>query len=139
MLDAYALPSSVYLSQGKYDNTLPLAMNRFLLVPMGWKSTSLWQLPSKIHNMVNQSLRWVSSLCTWILTAYLGIGYRLWGSFEESAATLKKRFDITKKVIKSNMRIYLCPATAYSMMGRMDWARAGIAKALEFNPKITIQ
>ena len=63
------------------------------------------------------------------------------GKYEESAKALEEmiRRDKESGANAPWDRTYLYLATTYSMMGRLEEARDLVAKALEFNPKMTAE
>ncbi len=143
--DAYALLSGVYLSQGKYDEAVTAGNKAVSLDPNGSENHAIVAITMQnvgdgeaVVALINQAMRLNPNFPPWYWYR-LGIGYRLLGRYEESAAALKKRVDIAEKANKPIFGIYLSLATTYSMMGRVEEAKAAVAKALEVNPKITIE
>jgi len=143
--DAYALLSGVYLAEGKYDEAVTAGNKAVSLDPNSSENHAIVAITMQnvgdgeaVVALIKQAMRLDPNFPPWYWYR-LGIGYRLLGRYEESAAALKKRVDIAEKANKPNMGIYLSLATTYSMMGRVEEAKAAVAKALEVNPKITIE
>lgn len=143
--DAYALLSGVYLSQGKYDEAVTAGNKAVSLDPNSSENHAIVAITMQnvgdgeaVVALINQAMRLNPNFPPWYWYR-LGIGYRLLGRYEESAAALKKRVDIAEKANNPIFGIYLSLATTYSMMGRVEEAKAAVAKALEVNPKITIE
>ena len=143
--DAYALLSGVYLSQGKYDEAVAAGNKSISLDPNGSENHAIVAITMQnvgdgeaVVALINHAMRLNPNFPPWYWYR-LGIGYRLLGRYEESAAALQKRVDIAKKANNPIFGIYLSLATTYSMMGRVEEAKAAVAKALEVNPKITIE
>jgi len=89
--------------------------------------------------LVKQAMRLDPYYPSWYL-ARLGMCYQMVGMYEKSAASFEemiKRFREREGTGPWD-RAYLHLASTYSMMGRLEEARDFVSKALEFNPKMTV-
>lgn len=89
-----------------------------------------------VITLLKQAMRLHPYYHRWYLRR-LGICYRMIGRYEEPATALEGYLNRGKD--RNNSRDYLYLATTYSMMGRGGETRANVAKALELNPKMSIE
>jgi adenylate cyclase len=143
--EAYTLLSCVYMSQRKFDEAVDAGRKAISLDPNN--AGDLATVAIVMQNvgefeeaiaLLKRAMRLHPFYPSWYL-GRLGICYRMIGRYKESVA-------VYKEVIKRDMeeggpmdRNYLYLATTYSMMGRIDDARDLVRKALEYNPKMTIE
>lgn len=144
--DAYALLSSLFLSQKKYDEAEAFGKKTIDLDPNSSENHAIvaitMQNIGKFEEaiaLVKQAMRLDPYYPTWYL-ARLGMCYRMLGMYEESVAAFEERIKRSRE--RGNAapwdRVYLHLAATYSMMGRMEEARELVSKATEFNPKMTV-
>jgi adenylate cyclase len=143
--DAHALLSAVYLAQRKYDEAVTAGKRAIALGPNDSENHAIVAVTMQnigdgeaVVTLIKQAMRLDPHYPSWYLYR-LGVGYRLLGQYEESAAALEKLLAQSKARGIGNDRPYLYLATTYSMMGREEEARALVAKALEINPKGTCE
>ena len=104
--DAYALLSGVYLSQGKYEIEAVAAGNKSIsLDPNGSENHAIVAITMQnvgdgeaVVALINHAMRLNPNFPPWYWYR-LGIGYRLLGRYEESAAALKKELILPRKPI----------------------------------------
>ena len=143
--DAHALLSAVYLAQRKYDEAVTAGKRAIALGPNDSENHAIVAITMQnvgdgeaVVTLIKQAMRLDPHYPSWYLYR-LGVGYRLLGQYEESAAALEKLLAQSKARGIGSDRPYLYLATTYSMMGREEEARALVVKALEINPKMNCE
>ena len=143
--DAHALLSAVYLSQRKFDEAVATGQKAISIDPNNAEDLAAVAIVmqnvgefDEAISLLKRAMRLHPFYPSWYL-GRLGICYRMIGKYEESVAAFEEmiRRDKEKEVRMDRNNLYL--ATTYSMMGRIDEARDHVRKALEYNPKLTIE
>jgi adenylate cyclase len=143
--DAHVLFSLIYITQKKYDEAEAFAKKAIDLDPNSSENHGLvaitMQNIGKFEEaiaLLKQAMRLDPYYPNWYLIR-LGMCYRMVGMYEESVAALKEGLRRFKKGGTTAWdRGYLYLAATYSMMGRLEEARDLVSKALEFNPKMSV-
>jgi adenylate cyclase len=141
--DAHALLSAVNLSQRKFDEAVAAGQKSVALDPNSAENHAVVAITMQnvgefetAITLLKQAMRLHPYYPRWYL-GRLGMSYRMIGRYEESAAALEEYLERGKD--KKHSRDYLYLATTYSMMGRDEEARSLVAKALELNPKMSVE
>jgi TolB-like protein/Tfp pilus assembly protein PilF len=143
--DAHTLLSGVYLSQKQYDEAEAFGKKAINLDPNSSENHGLvaitMQNIGKFEEaiaLLKQAMRLDPYYPNWYLIR-LGMCYRMVGMYEESVAALEEGLERFRKGGTAPWdRAYLYLAATYSMMGRLEKAREYVSKALEFNPKMSV-
>ena len=143
--DAHALLSAVSLSQKKYDKAEAFGKKTIDLDPNSSENHAIvaitMQNIGKFEEaiaLLKQAMRLDPYYPNWYLIR-LGMCYRMVGMYEESVAALEEGLERFRKGGTAPWdRAYLYLAATYSMMGRLEKAREYVSKALEFNPKMSV-
>ena len=143
--EAYTLLSCVYMSQRKFDEAVAAGQKAVDLDPNN--AGDLATVAIVMQNvgefeeaiaLLKRAMRLHPFYPHWYLSR-LGMCYRMIGRYEESVAALEESLKRNKEEGGPMDRMYLYLATTYSMMGRVEDARDLVEKALEYNPKMTIE
>jgi len=144
--DAHALLGVINLSRKKYDEAEAFGKKAIDLNPNSSENHAglaiTMQNIGKFEEaiaLVKQAMRLDPYYPSWYI-ARLGMCYQMVGMYEKSAASFEemiKRFREREGTGPWD-RAYLHLASTYSMMGRLEEARDLVSKALEFNPKMTV-
>jgi adenylate cyclase len=143
--DAYALLSSVYLTQRKYDEAVAAGIKAIELSPNSSENHAIVAITMEsvgdsnaVISLIKKAMRLDPNYPPWYIYM-LGVGYRMQENYEDSAKAFIKRIEIAEKAKKpaSAWGVYLALASTYSMQGRLEEAKSQVAKAIELNPKIT--
>jgi adenylate cyclase len=143
--DAHVLFSLIYLTQKKYDEAEAFGKKAIDLDPNSSENHGLvaitMQNGGKFEEaiaLLKQAMRLDPYYPNWYLMR-LGMCYRMVGMYEESVAALKEGLQRFRKGGAAPWdRGYLYLAATYSMMGQLEEARDCVSKALEFNPKMSV-
>jgi len=143
--DAYALLSSVYLGQRKYEEAVVAGRKSIELSPNSSENHAILSITMEsvgdanaLISLIKQAMRLDPYYPPWYVYM-LGVGYRMQGKYDDSAKAFAKRIEIAEKANKPSYGLYLALATTYSMQGRLEEAKGFVAKAIELNPKITAE
>ena len=143
--DAYALLSSVYLGQRKYEEAVGAGRKSIELSPNSSENHAILSITMEsigdanaLISLIKQAMRLDPYYPPWYVYM-LGVGYRMQGKYDDSAKAFAKRIEIAEKANKPSYGLYLALATTYSMQGRLEEAKGFVAKAIELNPKITAE
>ena len=142
----HALLSALYLSQQRYDEAVTTGKKTIVLDPnssenhanLAMTMQNIGQFKEAIE-LIKQAMRLDPYYPSWYI-ARLGMCYQMAGMYEKSAAAFQemmKRFREREGTAPWD-RAYLHLASIYSMMDRLEEARNYVSKALEFNPKLTV-
>jgi adenylate cyclase len=143
--DAYALLSSVYLGQRKYEEAIAAGSKSIELSPNSSENHAILSITMEcvgdanaLISLIKQAMRLDPYYPPWYVYM-LGVGYRMQGKYDDSAKSFAKRIEIAEKAKKPSYGLYLALATTYSMQGRLEEAKGLVAKAIELSPKITAE
>ena len=90
-------------------------------------------------NLIKKAMRLDPYFAPWY-SFRLGIDYRLVGRYEEAAETFGAALKRIENEKNSSIRGYFYQlAATYAMMGRIEEAKACLAKVLEINPKTSVE
>ena len=144
--DAHALLGSIYLSKKKFDEAETFGRKTIDLDPNSSENHAIVAITmqnigefEEAIALLKQAMRLDPFFPDWYL-ARLGMCYQMMGMYEESVETfdeLAKRYRESKAATPWD-RFYLYLAATYSMMGRLEEAQDCVSKALEYNPKMTV-
>ena len=142
----HALLSALYLSQQNYDEavaagekTIDLDQNsadNYAIVAITMQGVGKFD---NAISLLKQAMRLDPYYPNWYL-GRLGMCYQMVGRYKESAAAFEETIKRYQKEGSAAPwdRIYLYLAATYALMGRLEEARNLVSKALEFNPKMTV-
>jgi TolB-like protein/tetratricopeptide (TPR) repeat protein len=144
--DAHALLGSIYLSKKKFDEAETFGRKTIDLDPNSSENHAIVAITmqnigefEEAIALLKQAMRLDPFFPDWYL-ARLGMCYQMMGMYEESVEAfdeLAKRYRESKAATPWD-RFYLYLAATYSMMGRLEEAQDCVSKALEYNPKMTV-
>jgi adenylate cyclase len=142
----HALLSALYLSQQKYDEAVAAGEKTIVLDPNSSENHAIvamtMQNIGKFEEaiaLIKQAMRLDPYYPSWYI-ARLGMCYQMVGMYEKSAASFEEMIKRFREIEGAGPwdRAYLHLASTYSMMGRLEEAQDLVLKALEFNPKMTV-
>lgn len=142
--DALALLSGVYLSQCKYDAAVATGKKCIALDPNSSENHAIVAITmqdvgdgKEVISLIKKAMRLNPYFPAWYWWR-LGAGYRLIGQYEEAAKAIEKRVEIAEKIQKPQSMMYIELAITYSMMNKLEDARAFVEKALDIDPKTCV-
>jgi len=136
----HGLLSCLYPYKREYDKAITEGERAITLNPSGanmhaWYGISLILAcrPEEAITSLKKAIRLNPFGPSWYF-ANLGGAYRLGGRFEEAVSAYKKALQRAPNSLLAHLGL----ASAYSLMGREEDARAEVAEVLRINPKFSL-
>jgi adenylate cyclase len=143
--DAYAILSFAYMTQRKFDEALVAGKKAISLGPNDSENHAIVAIVMEYLGdgeamiiLIKKAMRLDPHYPFWYRFR-LATAYRLLGRYGDALSILEPRMKRSEKAKRAGFIGYMELATNYAMMGRMEEARASVARALELNPKISIE